>query len=229
VLAATGALYVYNVVATDPDNDSITFSLDGPPAGMAIGNISGNIAWTPSAAGNYSIAVVATDAHGASDVQRFTLQVLAPGPRPVCIITNPPDGATISGTINITGFAVRGTTPLDRVEVRIDGGTWQEVSGLENWKIRLNSPDLPNGGHLIEARAACGLNYSDIARARITVKNDTPGTRPYDAGLTIDHFPCLVLVLILMLSILFTAVYITAKEKSYLPARKPPGPPGRAR
>lgn len=228
VLAATDVLYVYNVVATDPDNDNITFSLEGPPAGMAIGNMSGTLAWTPSAAGNYSIAVKATDLHGASDIQRFTLQVLAPGPRPVCIITNPPDGATISGTINITGFAVRGATPLDRVEVRIDGGNWQEVSGLDNWRIILHSTDLPNGRHLIEARAACGLNYSDIAKAQMTVKNDSPGPRPYDAGLSIDPLPCLTLILVLMLSFLFTAVYITYKGRAALPPGRAPAPPRRS-
>ena len=43
-----GRTYLYQVTATDPDHDRLTYSLVGPPVGMAIDPASGLLTWTPT-------------------------------------------------------------------------------------------------------------------------------------------------------------------------------------
>ena len=44
-----GGLYEYPVVATDPNNDTLTFMLPIAPTGMSINSATGLITWTPTA------------------------------------------------------------------------------------------------------------------------------------------------------------------------------------
>ena len=59
-----GVPLAVQALASDPDGDSITFSLSGDPSGAAINPNTGLFTWTPdpySSTGTYSITVVATD------------------------------------------------------------------------------------------------------------------------------------------------------------------------
>ena len=44
-----GGLYEYPVVATDPNNDTLTFMLPIAPTGISINSATGLITWTPTA------------------------------------------------------------------------------------------------------------------------------------------------------------------------------------
>jgi len=220
--ARAGEEYVYNVTAEDPDGDPLAFSLIMPPAGMGMDRVSGRLNWTPPETGNFTVTVMVSDGLGGVYTQTFTVRVFAPGTRPVCVITSPPDGSTVSGKINITGLAVKGASPLERVEVRIDGGNWQSVSGLESWRIILNTPDLANGMHAIEARAYGGTDYSDNARVRITVNNASPNIRPDGQALTMDWLPCVVLALLFMVAVIMTALCAGGKIRQYQERGRPP-------
>lgn len=84
--ATEGALYTYDVDATDPDfGDLATFSLDLAPAGMTIGANSGLIQWTPSGAqvGSHDVTVRATEAAGLFATQSFSIEVASLNVRPV--------------------------------------------------------------------------------------------------------------------------------------------------
>ncbi len=59
--AAVNTPYQVTVVATDRDNDPITFSLERAPDGMTIDAASGLIQWTPTAAGSERVIVKASD------------------------------------------------------------------------------------------------------------------------------------------------------------------------
>ena len=50
--------YEYQVVATDPDNDPLTYSLPTAPSGMQV-SASGRVTWTPAAnqAGGHDVVV----------------------------------------------------------------------------------------------------------------------------------------------------------------------------
>ena len=57
--------YEYTAVATDPEDDAITYSLDTFPTGMTIGASTGVVDWTPTEAATESVVIRATDEHGA--------------------------------------------------------------------------------------------------------------------------------------------------------------------
>ena len=73
--AAEGKPYAYQVVATDPDGDPVTYRLVTAPASMAIAG--GLISWTPSAAqaGTHSVVVEAMDGRGGAVQQSFQISV----------------------------------------------------------------------------------------------------------------------------------------------------------
>jgi bacillopeptidase F len=78
ITAATeGIAYNYDVDATDPEGNALTYSLTQAPAGMIIDATTGIITWTPSAiqVGNQAVTVRVTDAPGLFASQSFTVAV----------------------------------------------------------------------------------------------------------------------------------------------------------
>ena len=73
--AETMILYNYDVNATDPDNNVLTYSLYQCPEGMTIDKKSGLISWIPKNKGTYVIIVQVDDAKGGIDTQTFTVNV----------------------------------------------------------------------------------------------------------------------------------------------------------
>jgi len=70
-----GEAYTYDVDATDPDEgDTLAYSLDAAPTGMAIVAATGVISWTPAAAGTFSVIVSVSDGE-LTDTQNFALTV----------------------------------------------------------------------------------------------------------------------------------------------------------
>jgi hypothetical protein len=64
--AYDGKLYTYQIAATDPDNDSLTFKLEEGPEGMTINPSSGIITWevSPENEGIHELKVLISDNHG---------------------------------------------------------------------------------------------------------------------------------------------------------------------
>jgi len=121
-----GETYVYDVEATDPNGDTLTYSLTFKPMGMTINPATGLIKWTPTAKGNYAVIVKVSD--GALDIiQSFTIVVSKPyTPPPVNhapIITSIPNLTSLVG-IQYT-YTIEATDP--------DGDTiiYSLVSGPE--------------------------------------------------------------------------------------------------
>jgi len=79
-VSAAGSIYEYQVQASDPDGDPITYKLEEAPPGMIIGEQSGRIHWsvTPEVKGIYRIKVVAQDNKGGFAAQDFELSISAP-------------------------------------------------------------------------------------------------------------------------------------------------------
>lgn len=72
--AKEGVVYTYDVEATDPNEDTLTYSLTISPTGMTINSTTGVITWTPTAAGNYDVTVEVSDG-SKSATQSFTITV----------------------------------------------------------------------------------------------------------------------------------------------------------
>lgn len=103
----SGMPYQYAVLATDPDGQSVGFSLVAAPANMTIDPVSGLIQWTPTLAqlGNNRITVAATDPQGLSALQSFSIVVVLGNSSPV-ISSAPPVAVTVGQTYH---YDVRAT------------------------------------------------------------------------------------------------------------------------
>ena len=99
--ATVGVLYTYDVEATDPDGDKLTYSLTVMPSGMIITSATGLIAWTPPAEGDYDVTVKVSD--GTLYItQPFVIAVSEPGLYLAGIVVDPEDmDLVVGGTEDI--------------------------------------------------------------------------------------------------------------------------------
>ncbi len=70
-----GIVYNYDVNATDPNGNALTYSLVAAPPGMEINSSTGLIAWTPSQPGSYDVEVHVSDGSGGTADQGYSLVV----------------------------------------------------------------------------------------------------------------------------------------------------------
>ncbi|HML77906.1 putative Ig domain-containing protein, partial [Geobacter sulfurreducens] len=73
--AVRDRVYRYDVNATDPDGDTVTYELVTRPSGMSISSSTGLIQWTPKNTGTYTVKVGVSDAKGLKAYQSFTVTV----------------------------------------------------------------------------------------------------------------------------------------------------------
>src|SRR5262249_12662583 len=77
-VAAVGQPYQYQVMATDPEHQTLTYSLvSAYPQSLTFDGTTGLLQWTPAAGdvGPLPISVVVTDSAGAYSSQNYTLRV----------------------------------------------------------------------------------------------------------------------------------------------------------
>lgn len=72
-----GKVYSYQVTATDPDGDTLIYSLKTAPASMTINPSTGLIKWDvpPEFKGRASVSVSVTDRHGGEAMQSITIDI----------------------------------------------------------------------------------------------------------------------------------------------------------
>jgi RHS repeat-associated protein len=80
VEAMAGQPYEYDVQASDPDGDLLSYLFDAAPAGMTIDANNGMVRWTPGEehVGNASVVVRVIDANGGATTQAWTIAVAPP-------------------------------------------------------------------------------------------------------------------------------------------------------
>ncbi|WP_214175990.1 Ig-like domain-containing protein [Geomobilimonas luticola] len=142
------APFSYQVVASDPQNQSLAYTLAGNPGGMTI-SATGLIGWTPSVAGTSTITATATNTSGVSTSRTFTLTVnpeIKPPtvtPIPKTTITAP---AALSYQVAATdpqGQALTYTLPVAPAGMTVSGAgliTWApSVAGNYNVTVRVTN------------------------------------------------------------------------------------------
>ena len=72
-----GKRFLYQVKASDPDNDPLTYSLKTAPPGMAIEKTTGLIKWEvpQDFKGKVSVTVIANDGHGGESIYTFAFSI----------------------------------------------------------------------------------------------------------------------------------------------------------
>jgi choice-of-anchor A domain-containing protein/RHS repeat-associated protein len=79
--AKTGGAYSYQVVASDPENQTLTYSLSTTASGLSIDPDTGLVTWNPvGATGTASVTVTATDTFGLATSQTYALTVYSATP-----------------------------------------------------------------------------------------------------------------------------------------------------
>ena len=135
VTATEGELYEYQVVADDPDGDTLSYTLLDFPVGMTI-DTGGLISFVPSVAGSVTVTIEVSDGAGGTDTQSYTLEV-EPGDTdpPVLTIDTPTNGeltnvgtTTVLGsvnepsTINVNGVDLAGTITTFNQQLNLQEG-----------------------------------------------------------------------------------------------------------
>jgi hypothetical protein len=170
--ATVGLEYRYDVRAIDENNYALSFSLVKKPEGMDIDPILGRILWTPevSQMGDNEITIRVSNSRSGEAEQSFVIKVVSPA-RPVCIISSPAKGAKVSGVFLLKGTATKVDTDIVRVQIRVDGGEWEDANGTYNWIYCVDSGRLTDGSHAFEAKAYDGSNYSATYSVTLVVDN----------------------------------------------------------
>ncbi len=95
--AALNQPYVYSIVASDPENDTLRYSLGRRPAGMAIDS-TGRITWTPNQLGSFDVDVTVTDSQGGAITQTYRIEVSATAINRAPSITSTPNFVATLGS-----------------------------------------------------------------------------------------------------------------------------------
>jgi hypothetical protein len=93
-----GQVYTYEVEATDPDGDSLTYQLLSAPDGMTIDSETGVINWDTDTIplGNYSVVVEVSDNRGETALQQYSLSLTDTPNRPPIFTSTPEVDAWIN-------------------------------------------------------------------------------------------------------------------------------------
>ncbi len=166
--------------ASDPDGNEtlakVEIRIDSGGWNTASGTTSWSYDWdtTTVSNGQYTIHAKSYDGQNYSNETSITVTVdnLINNP-PTVSISSPSEGATVSGTITISGTASdpdEGDS-IERVEVQIDGGSWIATSGTTSWSYNWDTTTVSNGQHTISARSYDGEDHSTIVSRSVTVDN----------------------------------------------------------
>ncbi|MBP7936251.1 MAG: PKD domain-containing protein [Phycisphaerae bacterium] len=171
--------YVYPVAATDPDNDSLRFTLVKAPVGAGIDSASGQLTWTPNAeqVGRYDVTIRVDDGRGGWGEQQYSLTVSLTGENRSPDITSTP--ALAAGVDQAYAYQVVAIDPdLDPLvyvlETKPSGMTIGATTGLIGW-----TPGVADlGVHEVSVKAADGKGGWAIQTYALTVSQAGGNTSP---------------------------------------------------
>jgi hypothetical protein len=164
------------VAGTASDNvqvASVAVSVDGGAYVAAQGTTSWSFALDTRtlADGTHTVTARAKDAAGNATTAnvRFTSSNADTTP-PVVSISAPSGGATVGGTVSVSGTA-SDTGGLAGVSVSVDGGLYQPATGTSSWTDGLDTTSLADGTHTVTARAIDTSGNAATASVSVNVQN----------------------------------------------------------
>ena len=104
---------------------------------------------------------------------------------PSVSVTNPTDGATVSGTVTVTADA-SDDNGVSQVEFFVDGGSiGVDSDGSDGWSASWDTTTYVDGGHTVEAVATDSAGQTASDSVSVTVDNSGGGTTyPIDLSVT---------------------------------------------
>lgn len=156
VLAAVGSVWLYVVVASDPDGDALTTTLTTAPDGMTFSAATDIARWVPNAAdlGTHLVEVTVSDGKGGATTQSFAVTVVDTLPSaPPVVVSSPPLHAVVGQpwVYEVAAIDPDGGSVLYGLAAGPSGMTLDEATGAMSW-----TPTLADVGEL-----AVGVVISD--------------------------------------------------------------------
>ena len=190
-----------SVSGTSSDNTAVStveLSVDGGAFHPVTGTTSWNhlVDSAPLADGSHTFTARATDTSGNRSSTSVTVTVdnvveaPADTQAPNVAIGDPNAGATVSGSVNVSGSA-SDNAGVAQVEIRVDGGNWVSASGTSNWSRSLDTAAYSDGSHTITARATDAAGNASTTSRSVTFDNapeptpsptSSPSTAPNTQG-----------------------------------------------
>lgn len=98
------------------------------------------------------------------------------------------DGSVVAGRVVVLGTSddFEGREMVRSVEVQVDGGDWQPVTGLLDWRTVWDTTALEDGQHTFRARSFDGRDHSELQELDILVRNDAGPAAPVQSLETED-------------------------------------------
>ncbi len=101
----------------------------------------------------------------------------APGPKPEVSIDEIPDDVVCTGSLRVNGTT--SGEDVERVDVSIDGGDWEEAEGTDEWESSVDTTELDGKEHVVAARSYDGHEYSEVTYEGFSI--DLPPTVSIDS------------------------------------------------
>jgi parallel beta-helix repeat protein len=139
---------------------------------------------------------------------------------PTCAILSPETNDVVSGVVTITVAANDIDGWVQKVEVRIDDGSWMEADGNNTWNYTWDTSSLPEKQYTIYARSFDGMNYSKERSVTVTVRNDG------DDGSVFEQPWFWIVIAVVIAVIVVLLLMVLRRRKGSPPAEfQPVGPP----
>ena len=172
--ALEDATYSYAIQATDANGDTLAYSLDSGPQGLAVNSATGLVEWTPTQAnlGSDSVAVRIDDGKGGINIHRYLLTVFNTNDLPV--ISSTPDTTATEDSPFIYALTASDPDPADTLSYSLNAGptgasidslgtfTWTPIqTQVGAQQISLLVSDR-NGGHVTQSFSVEVSAFDDV-------------------------------------------------------------------
>lgn len=97
---------------------------------------------------------------------------------PTVMISNPKDGTTVSGIVDINGMSGNGTPPIKSVQVEVDNNGFVSSTGTTSWEYQLNTRLYADTTHTITAKVTDSAGQSNTASIKLIFKNGSYPAEP---------------------------------------------------
>ncbi len=104
-------------------------------------------------------------------------------PTPAVTILQPASSGTVSGSVTVSGTA-GDSAGITQVQLSVDGGTPQTLSGTTYWSTPIDTTTLANGPHTVTVQATDAAGNTGSASITIDVQNSATACPAPAAGVT---------------------------------------------
>ena len=153
---------------------SVSLAVDsGPfqPASLANGSWTFPLNTNNLSNGSHSLTAKAFDTHGHSGSTSITVNVN--NLPPTISISSPLAGATVTGTVAVSGTAAS-QAGIASVQVEVDSNGWVLASGTTSWSQSIDTSAYANGTHTFSAMATDSVGHASTTAISVTFSNPLP-------------------------------------------------------